>query len=41
MSVSFLAGGAGILAGAIVALFVMRNKKTAPTDALDEAALVH
>ncbi|KAA8890498.1 MFS transporter [Nocardia colli] len=38
MSVSFLAGGAGILAGAIVALFVMRNAKTAP--AVEAAALV-
>ncbi|MEV6556884.1 MFS transporter [Nocardia sp. NPDC051756] len=40
MSVSFLAGGAGILAGAIVALFVMRNTKTTPADAGAEAALV-
>ncbi|MFI6042051.1 MFS transporter [Nocardia sp. NPDC051321] len=41
MSVSFIAGGVGILAGAIVALFVMRNKKTAPADAPHEAALVN
>ncbi|MFF3221485.1 MFS transporter [Nocardia suismassiliense] len=40
MSVSFLAGGAGILAGAVVALVVMRNKKNATVDALDEVALV-
>lgn len=40
MSVSFIAGGAGILAGAIVALFVMRNTKTAPAAAVEEAALV-
>ncbi|WP_433660651.1 MFS transporter [Nocardia sp. CA-128927] len=39
MSASFIAGGVGILAGAIVALFVMRNNKTAPVDVLDEAAL--
>lgn len=43
MSTSFLAGGTGILAGAIVALIVMRNNKTAPADVdgpLEEAALV-
>ncbi|WP_194832435.1 MFS transporter [Nocardia sp. XZ_19_369] len=40
MSVSFLAGGVGILAGAVVALVVMRNKKNATVDALDEVALV-
>ncbi|MFI9405521.1 MFS transporter [Nocardia sp. NPDC052316] len=40
MSVSFLAGGAGILAGAVIALVVMRNKKNATVEALDEAALV-
>ncbi|WP_405159801.1 MFS transporter [Nocardia sp. NBC_01499] len=40
MSVSFIAGGAGILAGAVVALFVMRDKKTAPAEVLEEVALV-
>ncbi|MFC9432964.1 MFS transporter [Nocardia sp. NPDC057030] len=37
MSVSFVAGGAGILAGAIVALFVMRNAKTATAAAVEPA----
>ncbi|CAM4246447.1 DHA2 family efflux MFS transporter permease subunit [Nocardia ninae] len=40
MSVSFLAGGVGILAGAVVALVVMRNKKNATVEALDKVALV-
>ncbi|MFG1790684.1 MFS transporter [Nocardia sp. NPDC049149] len=40
MSASFLAGGAGILSGAIVALFVMRNKKPAQAEGIEEAALV-
>ncbi|QBS42189.1 MFS transporter [Nocardia sp. CS682] len=37
MSVSFVAGGVGILAGAVVALVVMRNKNNAT---VDEVALV-
>ncbi|WP_378735163.1 MFS transporter [Nocardia brasiliensis] len=44
MSTSFLAGGAGILAGAIVALIVMRDNRTISADAVDglleEAVLV-
>ncbi|PXX65639.1 EmrB/QacA subfamily drug resistance transporter [Nocardia tenerifensis] len=38
MSVSFLAGGAGILAGALVALFVMRGKTT-QAEPVEEPAL--
>ncbi|MBF6334894.1 MFS transporter [Nocardia abscessus] len=38
MSASFLAGGAGILAAAIVALFVMRDTETTPAEPIEQSA---
>ncbi|WP_330233710.1 MFS transporter [Nocardia sp. NBC_00508] len=40
MSTSFLAGGAGILAAAIVALFIMRNTETEPAEQAGRPAAV-
>ncbi|WP_327111087.1 DHA2 family efflux MFS transporter permease subunit [Nocardia sp. NBC_01730] len=40
MSTSFLAGGVGILAAAIVAMFLMRNTRSAPVEQVGETAAV-